>query len=203
CCAPAWSTSTAGEPSTRPPRSAASAPRASAASTAATVSAPTWGARRFGRRCRGLDRRRHACQGSPAVTRTLSAVLPARPKLARSQPGATAKRWTAPLAGLCGLVLVAATVEIVLDASLGHSPLIPKSPPISSWLRSLGGERLGYRTFLIAILSSCVAYGVLLALAHGRARASEGRPPSRRAARCAIGLVALLDLIVFAGPILI
>jgi Glycosyltransferase family 87 len=111
--------------------------------------------------------------------------------------------------------MVAATVEIVLDGSLDHSPLIPKSPQIASWLRSLGGERLGYRVFLIAILSSAVAYGVLLALARVHARApSEAGPAGRalpadrpatdrRLAKWAIGFVALLNLIVFAGPILI
>jgi alpha-1,6-mannosyltransferase len=128
------------------------------------------------------------------------------------------------LAVLCGLVLIAATVEIVLDASLEHSPLVPKSPPIAGWLRSLGGERLGYRTFLIAILASSVAYGVLLALIRTRVRGSDGdlradgarvtdgdRAPAGdltashdpRTTKWAIGLVVLLNLIVFAGPILI
>ncbi len=110
-------------------------------------------------------------------------------------------RWRTPLAVVCGLVLVAATAEIVLDGSIGHSPLIPKSPHIASWLRSLGGERLGYRVFLIALLSSTIAYVVLLGLARTRARA---RPAEKRTpARSAIVLVALLSLIVFAGPILI
>jgi alpha-1,6-mannosyltransferase len=131
------------------------------------------------------------------------------------------------------LVLVAATVEIVLDASLEHSPLIPHSPHIATWLQSLGGERLGYRVFLIALLASSVAYGVLLALVRARvgARARSGgetTPASdpaapgaatgageqalgaeqapdtgRTRAGWAIGLVALLNLVVFAGPILI
>jgi alpha-1,6-mannosyltransferase len=97
------------------------------------------------------------------------------------------------------LVLIAATVEIVLDASLEHSPLVPKTPHIATWLQALGGERLGYRTFLIAILASSVAYGVLLALMRTRARDADGRT----VARWAIGLVALLNLVVFVGPILI
>jgi hypothetical protein len=87
-------------------------------------------------------------------------------------------------------VLVAATAEIVLDGALGHSPLIPKSPAIAGWLTGLG-ERLGYRTFLIALLASAAAYGGLLAAA---------RTLSTRAA---IALVAVLHAIVFAGPILI
>jgi Glycosyltransferase family 87 len=113
--------------------------------------------------------------------------------------------------------MVAATVEIVLDGALDHSPLIPKSPQIASWLQSLGGERLGYRVFLIAILSFAAAYGVLLTLVQARTRARSSssddaaisartadRPATdRRLVRWAIGLVALLNLIVFAGPILI
>jgi alpha-1,6-mannosyltransferase len=108
----------------------------------------------------------------------------------------------------------------VLDASREHSPLVPKSPHIATWLGSLGGERLGYRVFLIAILAASVAYGVLLALLRTRARASVTDKPTavgghitgetardtareRTVSRWAIGLVALLNLIVFAGPILI
>jgi alpha-1,6-mannosyltransferase len=162
------------------------------------------------------------------VTPALAADAPAQPTPA-TEPGSR-RRWTAPLAGLCGLVLLAATVEIVLDASLEHSPLVPKSPHIAGWLRSFGGERLGYRTFLIAILAASVAYGVLLALMRTRVRDRDGDPTAGgapiadgarvaggerapagdlraphdpRTARWAIGLVALLNLIVFAGPILI
>jgi hypothetical protein len=80
---------------------------------------------------------------------------------------AKAARWIAPLAAVCGLVLVAATVEIVLDAALEHSPLIPHQPHLSGWLASLGGERLGYRVFLIALLASSVAYVILLCCGGG------------------------------------
>jgi hypothetical protein len=151
--------------------------------------------------------RADAGAGAEAGARSATAA-PARPS-ADAQTSARAEldgshgaraaggRWRAPLALGCGLILIAATVEIVLDGSLGHSPLIPKSPQIASWLRSLGGERLGYRVFLIALLSSAVAYAVLL----GLARTGPGR--QRTPARWAIALVALLNLIVFAGPILI
>jgi alpha-1,6-mannosyltransferase len=131
-----------------------------------------------------------------------------------------------PLGIVCGLVLLATTIEIVLDAAQRHSPLVPRSPQISSWIVSLGGERLGYRVFLIAILAASVAYGVLLALVHTRARAAvpvtegegegsategagapveagDGAIRERTVSRWAIGLVALLNLIVFAGPVLI
>jgi alpha-1,6-mannosyltransferase len=154
----------------------------------------------------------------------VAARAPAHPTTAGSRSDSTAKPWISSLAILCGLVLIAATVEIVLDASLEHSPLVPKSPHIATWLRSLGGERLGYRTFLIAILASSVAYGVLLALMRTRVRDHDGdlradgarviegeQAPAGdltasldpRTAKWAIGLVALLNLIVFAGPILI
>jgi alpha-1,6-mannosyltransferase len=119
------------------------------------------------------------------------------------EPSAAAARvggrghWVAALAGLCAAVLLAATLEVVLDAALGHAPLIPRSPEISGWLRGIG-ERLGYRVFLIALLAFGAAYAVLLAL--GR-RLSEALG-ERGAARAAIALVVVLQAIVIAGPIL-
>jgi len=94
------------------------------------------------------------------------------------------------LAALLALVLLAATAEIVLDGALGHSALIPKSPDIAGWLGGIG-ERLGFRVFLIALLSFSGAYCGLLALAGTLSK------------RFAIVLLAALHLIVFAGPILI
>ena len=99
------------------------------------------------------------------------------------------------LATAFALVLLAATAEIVLDGALGHSALIPKTPDISGWLSGIG-ERLGYRIFLIAILAFSAAYGGLLALM----RRSPARTISKR---WAIILVGALQLMVFAGPILI
>ena len=99
-------------------------------------------------------------------------------------------RFAPVLAGLCTLVLLAATIEIVLDGAVGHSALIPKSPSISGWLDGLG-ERLGFRVFLIALISYSLAYAALLALAR------------QLSARWAIALVSALSLIVFAGPILL
>ncbi|MGH2853280.1 MAG: glycosyltransferase 87 family protein [Solirubrobacteraceae bacterium] len=104
------------------------------------------------------------------------------------------RRGALALAGLCTAVLLAATLEVVLDAALGHSPLTPGSPGIAGWLQGIG-ERLGYRVFLIALLSFTGAYAVLLALA-GRSTRSV------LSARWAIALVAALNAIVFAGPIL-
>jgi hypothetical protein len=128
------------------------------------------------------------------------------------------QRWAPVLAGVLALLLVAAAAEIVLDGAAGLSPLIPKSPDISGWLQG-AGERLGYRVFLIALLVSTLAYAGLVALA---GRFAAGRAAGRVAASAAIGaetlqragagviskrwaivLVAALQLIVFAGPILL
>ncbi|MCW3025405.1 MAG: hypothetical protein JWM29_837 [Solirubrobacterales bacterium] len=105
--------------------------------------------------------------------------------------------WLTPaLVSLLALALLAATVEIVLDGAVGHSPLIPKSPQIAGWLQGIG-ERLGYRVFLIAILVSAGAYAGLIALAR---RSRERVVVSKRAALLLIGA---LHLVVFAGPILL
>lgn len=101
------------------------------------------------------------------------------------------ERWVRVLLALCALVLVAATAEIVIDAALEHSPLVPKQPHIAGWLSWIG-VRLGYRTFLIALLAFTAAYAVIVGLAGRRISKRQG-----------IGLVALLQLIVFVGPILI
>ncbi len=98
--------------------------------------------------------------------------------------------WATVLAGVLTLVLLAATLEIVLDGAVGHSPLIPKSPDIASWLAGVG-ERLGYRVFLIALLSYSGAFVGILLLAR------------RISSRWAIALTIALQLIVFVGPVLI
>jgi hypothetical protein len=130
--------------------------------------------------------------------------------------GARSRRWAPALASALALVLVVAAVEIVLDGAAGRSPEIPLSPDISAWLQGLG-ERLGFRVFLIALLASSCAYaGLLVLIARERgwtlARHSGGEAPASAhapghapvvSARWAIGLVAALQLIVFAGPVLI
>jgi Glycosyltransferase family 87 len=98
--------------------------------------------------------------------------------------------WASALAGVLTLVLLAATLEIVFDGAVGHSPLIPKSPDIASWLGGIG-ERLGYRVFLIALLSYSGAFVGILLLAR------------RISSRWAIALTVALQLIVFVGPVLI
>jgi phage shock protein PspC (stress-responsive transcriptional regulator) len=117
------------------------------------------------------------------------------------------ERWAPALASVLALVLVAAVVEVVLDGALGHSPEAPLSPDISGWLQGIG-ERLGFRVFVIALLVCTCAYGGLLALA-GRAGAWAGMPSTDRiripaiSERWAIVLVAALQVIVFAGPVLV
>jgi hypothetical protein len=110
-------------------------------------------------------------------------------------PSVGSRRWTGALVSLLALVLVAAVAEVVLDGAAGHSALIPKSPSISGWLSGIG-ERLGYRVFLIALLAASAAYAGMLLLV-SRARDA---PLSKRAA---IGLIGVLHVIVFAGPILL
>jgi hypothetical protein len=105
-----------------------------------------------------------------------------------------AGRWARVAAGVCAVVLVAATLEVVLDGAMRRSPLIPGTPGITGWLEGVG-ERLGFRVFLIALLAFTAAYAGLLALA-GRLRAE------RRAALWAVALVAVLNAVVAAGPIL-
>lgn len=104
--------------------------------------------------------------------------------------GARSTQWAAPLAAVCGLLIVAATAEIVLDAAVGHSILIPKQPQVAGWLVGVG-ERLGYRVFLIALLAFTAGYAGLVAL---------GRAVSRR---WAIALLAVLHALVFVGPVLL
>jgi len=122
----------------------------------------------------------------------VSVAAEGRPGLARVR----SERWApAALAPLLALVLIAATAEIVLDGAVGHSGVIPKQPAIAGWLSGIG-ERLGFRVFLIALLTSSVAYAGLLVLG---AR-TRGAGLSKRAT---ITLLAALHLLVFVGPVLL
>jgi hypothetical protein len=112
----------------------------------------------------------------------------------RSLVGLRSGRWTAALAALLSVVIVAGAAEIVLDAAAGHTPMVPAQPAFDSWLAGFG-QSLGYTIFLPTLLVWTVAYGGLIVLARGRSS-----PISKR---WAIGLVVLLQLIVFAGPVLL
>ncbi len=121
----------------------------------------------------------------------MTAVAAQRPSRVGGETSpAQGRRWAPPLAGALAVVLLAATLEIVLDGAVGHSALIPKSPQIASWLSGVG-ERLGFRVFLMALLAYAGAYSAMLLLAR------------RVSARFAIALTIALQLIVFLGPILI
>jgi hypothetical protein len=120
----------------------------------------------------------------------LSSIAHEHPLLGGGRARGALARHAPLLAGACALVLLAATLEIVLDGAAGHSPLIPKSPSIAGWLGGVG-ERLGFRVFLIALLAYTGAYAGLLALAR---QLSE---------RWTVALVCALGLIALAGPILL
>ncbi len=126
----------------------------------------------------------------------MSAVAQGERRLAHARSG----RWVPALATVLALLLVAGAAEIVLDGAAGLSPLIPKSPDISSWLSGIG-ERLGFRVFLIALLVSSGAYAGLVVLA--RRYAAGGERTFAISKRWAIVLVAALQLIVFVGPVLL
>jgi hypothetical protein len=126
----------------------------------------------------------------------VSAVAQGERRLAHARSG----RWVPALATVLAFLLVAGAAEIVLDGAAGLSPLIPKSPDISSWLSGIG-ERLGFRVFLIALLVSSGAYAGLVVLA--RRYAAGGERTFAISKRWAIVLVAALQLIVFVGPVLL
>jgi hypothetical protein len=105
-------------------------------------------------------------------------------------PTERARRAMHFAAGALTVVLLAATLEVVLDGAAGHSPLIPKAPQIAGWLSGIG-EHLGFRVFLIALVAYSGAYAGMLLLA------------KRIGARWAIGLTAALHAIVLMGPILL
>jgi hypothetical protein len=128
--------------------------------------------------------------GTPHVGGSAAGAKRRGSRVAQLREHPQAERGTQVLIVLCTLVLLAATLEIVIDAAVGHSVLIPKQPAIAGWLSGLG-TRLGYRTFLIALLAFTGAYALLLGLAGGIPK------------RWAIGLVGVLQLIVFVGPVLI
>jgi hypothetical protein len=128
----------------------------------------------------------------------VSAVAQGERRLAHAR----SERWVPALATVLGLLLVIAAAEIVLDGAAGLSPLIPKSPDISAWLSGIG-ERLGFRVFLIALLVSSGAYAGLIVLARRYAAARGGERTLAISKRWAIVLVAALQLIVFAGPVLL
>jgi hypothetical protein len=104
-------------------------------------------------------------------------------------------RFAPTLVAILSLVLVAGAAEIVLDAAEGFTPMVPAQPAsFDGWLAGIG-THLGYHQFLPTLLISFAAYGTLVALASGRRGLIS--------ARLAIALVGALQLILFAGPVLL
>ncbi len=101
----------------------------------------------------------------------------------------------AALAYVLGALLLAALLEVAIDAASGHSPLVPRSPDTDGWLKDVG-QHLGFRIFLIALLVSCACYAGLLALA---AR-SGGAAISKR---FIVWLIGLIHVILLIGPVLL
>jgi alpha-1,6-mannosyltransferase len=97
---------------------------------------------------------------------------------------------TPPIAIGLGLLLLAALLVIVIDAASGKSPLLPPSPKIASWFNALG-ETLSFHVFIICLLVFTAAYVGLIFVAR------------RVTPRVAIALVAVLNIVVFVGPVLI
>jgi alpha-1,6-mannosyltransferase len=122
---------------------------------------------------------------------TISAVAKSeRPSTVRVRTA----RWPIALAALLSLVLVACAGEIVLDAASGYAPTTPRQPAFDSWLAGFG-ESLRNTVFLPTLLVACAAYGGMLLLARA--------PGIAVTKRWAIGLVVALQLILFAGPVLL
>lgn len=126
-----------------------------------------------------------------ATTGSAPAVSRARlPLPGRSASAGEQERRTPRLAIGLSLVLIVALSLLIIDAADGASPLLPPSPSMTKWLEGLG-EPLGFRNFLIYLLIFTCAYAGLLLYAR------------RVSKRLAIALVALLNVIVFVGPVLI
>lgn len=101
-----------------------------------------------------------------------------------------ARGGTPPIALVLSGVLIASLGYLIIDAAAGKSPLLPPSPSMTKWLEGLG-EPLGFRAFLVCLLIFTAAYAGLLVYAR------------RVSPKVAIALVAVLNVIVFVGPVLI
>ncbi len=106
----------------------------------------------------------------------------------------------------CALLLVAAAAEIVLDGAAGALAADPEIAADRRLARRASASGSATACFLIALLVSTGAYGGLIVLAAALAPAARCAERATRrviSKRWAIALVAALQLIVFAGPILL
>jgi alpha-1,6-mannosyltransferase len=95
------------------------------------------------------------------------------------------------LAAVPAFALLFTTAWIMVDASVGASPLLPYSPYFTGWLRHVTDQRLSYTVFLGNLLAFTAAYAALLPLAR------------RLPTRALVALILVLYAIVFVGPILL
>lgn len=118
----------------------------------------------------------------PAAARGRASLIGA---LSRGEEGSTPR-----VAIGLGVLLVVALGMLIVDAADGASPLLPPSPSMTKWLEGLG-EPLTFENFLILLLVFTAGYAGLIAYS------------GRVSKRLAIALVAILNVIVFLGPVLI
>jgi alpha-1,6-mannosyltransferase len=121
------------------------------------------------------------------------ATLTAGRGIRRQRDGASEREGisrTPPQALLLGLLLIGATVWLIIDAADGKSPLLPPSPSMTKWLEGLGST-LTFHIFLICLLVFTCAYAGLVYYA------------GRITPLVAIALVAIVNVVVFVGPVLI
>jgi hypothetical protein len=104
-------------------------------------------------------------------------------------PQARPAAWRLALPAALGLIMLAATLRITLAGAGGHTPIVPIQPRGTSWLGDLTGERLTYHVFLTSVVAFTIAYAGLLVL---------GR---RLPTAAVVGLIGVIYLVVFAGPI--
>jgi hypothetical protein len=97
--------------------------------------------------------------------------------------------WRLALSAAFGLIMLAATLRITLAGAGGHTAIVPIQPHGTSLPGDLTGERLTYHVFLTSVLAFTIAYAGLLVL---------GR---RLPTAAVVGLIGVIYLVVFAGPI--
>lgn len=87
-------------------------------------------------------------------------------------------------------VLAGALGLIVLDGAAGSTPVVPSSPHIARYLNDLG-SKLDFNTFLPALLAFTAAWALLVTRS------------GTVSLRMAVGVIVALNLLVFAGPVLL
>lgn len=102
-----------------------------------------------------------------------------------------ADAWGPIAATLAILLMVALTLLIVGDASIGRTPMAPDQPTRESYLNWLAGGKLSYYTFLPALLVIAGAYGVTLLLMRHVSR------------RWTIVAIVAMHVVVFIGPVML